>query len=298
MPVDSVDEVIFEPHSINEKGQVAGKLHGRFGRHAALWDRGKMTDLGTLGGPDRRRGGVSEAFGVNNRGEVVGYTDVHLKRPTPTLRHPPFTERHAFVWTRSGGMRDLGVPTIRPSRNFQGSVKGTSDSNASGINDRGDVVGGGTTPHFLSQALLWRRGGRMIPLGEEIGRYGQRSASAVNEKGEIVGWIETAGGSRPFLWRNGRTTLLGGLVGSAQAKDINERGQVVGVSSLGRGGATHAFLWQDGRMHDLNQMIPSSAGWVLEEAVAINDRGQIVCNGYVRGDRNSNRALLLTPVKR
>ena len=48
-----------------------------------------MVDLGTLGGD-------STAFAVNNSGQVVGVSDIS-------------GNRHAFSWTRQGGMVDLGT---------------------------------------------------------------------------------------------------------------------------------------------------------------------------------------------
>jgi uncharacterized membrane protein len=59
------------------------------------------------------------------------------------------------------------------------------------------------------------------------------------------------------------------------------------------GGEIHAFVYLNGQMLDLNNLIDpalESTVGVLHEATGINDRGQIVVNG---GD---NRAYLLTPL--
>ena len=86
---------------------------------------------------------------------------------------------------------------------------------------------------------------------------------------------------------------LGALAGgSSEAYSINNRGEVVGRSAVPSGGH-HAFLFREGRMLDLNDLIPAGAGWVLTEAMDINNDGQIVGNGYLDG---AVRAFLLTPM--
>lgn len=57
---------------------------------------------------------------------------------------------------------------------------------------------------------------------------------------------------------------------------------------------TRAFLWERGKMTDLNTLIPRGSGWKLTEAIDINDRGQIVGMGQFRG---VEQAFLITPVK-
>src|SRR5881398_1538808 len=64
--------------------------------HAFVWNSSTgMTDLGTLGG------NTSYALGINDSGEVVGYSYLADN----------FT-RHAFTWTASGGMVDLGTLAV------------------------------------------------------------------------------------------------------------------------------------------------------------------------------------------
>jgi hypothetical protein len=45
-------------------------------------------------------------------------------------------------------------------------------------------------------------------------------------------------------------------------------------------------------MKDLNKLIPSGSGWVLEQAFAINNAGQIVGTGTINGKEHG---FLLTP---
>jgi probable HAF family extracellular repeat protein len=67
-------------------------------------------------------------------------------------------------------------------------------------------------------------------------------------------------------------TDLGTLGGSqSEAVAINDRGQVIGTSSVASD-RYHAFIWQDGVMTDLG-VLPGQAN---SKAVAINERGQVV----------------------
>jgi probable HAF family extracellular repeat protein len=85
---------------------------------------------------------------------------------------------------------------------------------------------------------------------------------------------------------------LGTLGGSFSGADgINNSGQVVGYSYTASG-QNHGFLWQDGTMSDLNDLIPAGSGWTLYVAWAINNAGQIVGTGSLNGQTH---AFLLTP---
>ena len=48
-------------------------------------------------------------------------------------------------------------------------------------------------------------------------------------------------------------------------------------------------------MVDLNALVDMPPGWILADATAINDAGQIVANGWSL-DQNIQHAFLLTPV--
>ena len=99
---------------------------------------------------------------------------------------------------------------------------------------------------------------------------------------------------------------LGTLPGdtSSQAYKINLSGQVVGASGntftwvYPPGIATlvkgHAILWsKTDEMKDLNTLISSRMGWVLNTAVDINNGGQIIGSGTLTGQV---RGFLLTPI--
>jgi probable HAF family extracellular repeat protein len=87
---------------------------------------------------------------------------------------------------------------------------------------------------------------------------------------------------------------LGTLVGGSrsQAAGINNFDKVVGGSSTSDG-FEHAFLYSDGVMRDLNNLIPANSGWTLTSAEAINGNGSIV--GYGNNPDGLQHAFLLRP---
>ena len=82
---------------------------------------------------------------------------------------------------------------------------------------------------------------------------------------------------------------LGGT--SSYGYSINASGQVTGSASTA-GGISHAFVYSNGVLTDLNDLIPIGLGITLTEARAINDLGQIAANGSV--GTSINHSFLLT----
>jgi probable HAF family extracellular repeat protein len=97
---------------------------------------------------------------------------------------------------------------------------------------------------------------------------GPGAAHAINDAGQVIG----ASGERTFLWQHGVRTDLG----FHRANDINAAGQVVGTYS------ERAGLWQGAVLTDLNDLLPSAWDWVLTNATATNESGQIVGVGVSR----------------
>jgi len=127
----------------------------------------------------------------------------------------------------------------------------------------------------------------------------------INGQGDVVGFSnpdepgDEVGDfiSRAFLWINGAGTAqdLKTLPGDffSQAFAINSRGQVVGVSFGGPNGA-RAFLWQDGVLTNLNDLVDVASD-VLLSAQDINDAGQIT--GRVRDSSTGQiRTFVATPI--
>jgi probable HAF family extracellular repeat protein len=253
---------------VNAKGQAAGwasdslnLVDSQAKIHAVLFDSGKAQDLGTLGGK------ISQAFGLNNNGAVVGVS---------TLADG---KRRAFLW-QNGTMTAL---ENLPDGDF---------SAAYAVNDKGEIAGVAADAKGTRRAVLWRKGEILdlgtLPDGESA------SARAINAQGAVVGFASVRGEIKAFLWQNGTMTDLSELGRDPTAAwDCSERLQVVGSSSIPKG-ERHAFLWQNGTMTDLNTALPAASGWTLVEAHRISRRGQIVGIGLDR--RRQRHAFLLTPL--
>ena len=140
--------------------------------HALLWEKGKATDLGNLGGKTGQAGG-NIAYDINNQGQVVGNSDL-----------PGDTTFHAFLWTRKTGMQDLGT--------LSGDVASFSIS----INNAGSAVGGSLDAKFNPRAFLWEKG-VMTDLNTRILGHSSLyllTGCSINSRGEITGLGVTATG--------------------------------------------------------------------------------------------------------
>jgi probable HAF family extracellular repeat protein len=113
-------------------------------------------------------------------------------------------------------------------------------------------------------------------------------AIAINDNGQIIGgstpgWNLGYHGGDTWMFLvgpRGSITWLGDL-GSGYGGyplALNNSGQVVG-SSLTAANAQHAFLYSNGALQDLNNLIPTTAGLTLTEAVGIDASGRIVAFG-------------------
>jgi len=254
----------FRVVGMNDRGQIVGGILAANGEdHAALWENGRVRDLGTLPG-----GKSSYGASINGKGQVVGSSDTGGKDEdgNPIL--------HAFLW-RDGKMRDLGV--------LPGFARGCW---ANLVNERGQVFGScayapgaGRRAH----AFLWDDG-RMRDLGPF-----PDSPTLFNERGDVAGY-GYGGGFHAFFWADGKMTVLGNLgVKETSAYALNDKGQVVGESRT-KTGARHAFVWENGKMTDLGTL----PGGRNSRADAINNKSQIVGGSVERGYNARSRAVLWT----
>jgi probable HAF family extracellular repeat protein len=212
------------------------------------------------------------ATDINDAGLVTGFLYPH----------------NAVLW-RDGLMIDLSTET------------GWRLREARSINNAGDIVGvcQRQDNHLVGYLL---RDGQVTTL--DVLGSNTHEAQAINEAGQICGSYLRPGSTRPraFLWQNGVAQDLGALGGddaSARAAGMNDAGVVVGISGRSRSGqggpyVPRAFVAQGGVIADLNELaIEGADGWVLHKATAINNLGQVIGQGFLRG---VPRAYLATPL--
>src|SRR5713101_7381718 len=145
--------------------------------HTFEWQKGVVTDLGSLAGPDY----CSEPFWVNDRGEIVGASENGQIDPLLGIN-----QARAVLW-KDGQITDLGS-------------LGGYEVAAFGINNHGQIAGNSTNtipdPYCFfgtvqNRAFLWEHG-QMQDLGTLGGNCAgigviDTTLGAINERGQIVG---------------------------------------------------------------------------------------------------------------
>lgn len=272
---------------INARGQAAVVLEDDDGyQRAVLYEKGKLTDLGSLGGK------FSDAKAINDKGQIIGsartgegkwraflFDRVHGMRALGTLggrssygmainqqgvavgfADTGNDQWHAFVETADGTLKDLGT-------------LGGKVSYASGINSHGQVVGTAALPDGWRHAFLYDPVDGMVDLGTLGGRLS--SATAINDHGVIVGASETKDRRWHAFVYDGKSMVdLGAKIGYGDsfANDINSAGHVVGTVLVND--ERMSFVWRD------NKMTVHRGGLGLHLTNSINDKGLVVGATY------------------
>jgi probable HAF family extracellular repeat protein len=204
----------------------------------------RLIDLGTLGGPQAGQGNGPY---LSESGLVAGTADTAVPdlfgpNQSGAFNGDPFVQ-HTLIW-RNGAVSDLGA---------LGPQSATNSSYPNGINARGDEAGisnNGTidplTRTAETEAVLWKDG-QIINLGTFGGNEGQ--AFALNNHDQVVGFAANTTPD-PF-------------------------------SMEGWGVQARAFLWQNGRLHDLGTL-----GGADSNADFVNDRGQVAGVSYTNSVPN------------
>jgi probable HAF family extracellular repeat protein len=305
-------------YALNNAGVAAGTSSGPTAAIAVMFSGGKTTSISTL------QGSVSVATAINGSDQIVGwnsfnsspnfdpqaflYSTRSMKNINSPSLFPSGTEAlgingsgvvvgtgyltasnfHAFLYS-GGQMKDIGP-------------HGAYQASAVAINTAGQIVGGYSLTSGAAGEFLYSNGQittlPVPPVSSGV------SAFAISDNGVIVGAVYFSSGAPAHAARfsNGVWTDLGAIRGavSSTAKAVNIAGQIVGTAVFAqtqyhppKPGKRVPFIATTSGLVDLNTLIPSGTGFILTDAVGINDSGQILCDA--NNASGNGHAVLLTP---
>jgi probable HAF family extracellular repeat protein len=160
---------------------------------------------------------------INNVGQVVGQN----------------AQKHAFIWSKADGMRDLGT-------------LGGAESFANDVNDSGVVVGWSIDLKGKKKSFKWTKEIGWVNLDAETSLEG--AAEAVNNLGTIVGWRTNGTVTKSARWTEGNPqwlTIFDSETVNHKSLGINEQGVIVGITLNSSGDLVDSFYY-DGTLGTSN----------------------------------------------
>ena len=261
--------------------------------HSVLWHQGSIQDLSVAA----RTANTSmlEFRRINDQGLAVGY---HIAADG-------MGSGVAASWSESGGLTLLGSEFsygIARDVNNRGVIVGEDNGWATiwhngvatmlagglngaayDINEGGLVVGTALDEQGLLRAALWDKDSLTL-LNQLPSEFSTLSgATAVNERGEVVGYSERIGegpdGMAAVLWRDGVAIDLNTQVETFDgwrlitANGINDAGQVIGEAT-NAAGVRRAFVLTPTSIPEASTWASMSLGLVLMCGVLRRQRGR------------------------
>jgi probable HAF family extracellular repeat protein len=242
-----------------------------------LWQPpGFISALPTLGGDN------GFATGINNKGQVIGWAETSYE--DPTCNPPQVLQFLPYVY-------DVHTAKISALQVYPGD----SDGTANALNDKGQMagisgicsnaVGGASAIH----AVFWPdQNSTPINMGN-LGGMAWNTPTSMNRKGEVVGFGNPSGDQNApfnpiaFYWSQSTGMLNLGTLDpfpNSIAYAINHKGVIVGQALNLSTGASHAFIYKDGFMTDLNSLMIGHKSLTLLYANDVDDNGVIVGGAY------------------
>ena len=226
---------------------------------------GQMTDVGPID-PSKPFGDIK----INIHGDIIGFA---LANGDAAINH-------------RGKLIDLG------------SLAGLGSA-ARALNDQDQVVGysavSSTGSSQVVHAFLVKHG-KMMDIGtlggadsvaNDINARRSRRRLAHHQRSRARFPVPQGSHARPGHARRA----------SIRCRHINNKGQVVG-GSLVSGSVTHGFLYNRGKMIDLNSLLPANSGFVIVNAQDINNRGQIAAQAISTNPNDPTQYVVILNPKR
>ena len=152
-----------------------------------------------------------------------------------------------------------------------------------------------------SDAFSWASGSSVVDLSTEYfavpGQVARAVANLQNPSSgfDIVGYYTLNNGAQAFAITNNVLEDLSSGYQDSWAYALNDQDQIVGAWASQPNGTHHALYWLNGQNYDLNTLLPSGSGWVLNDAVSIDQDGLIVGNGSYQGTPSAFAAYAPAP---
>jgi probable HAF family extracellular repeat protein len=226
----------------------------------------KLIDIPALGGPNSSFGvGGYTSRIINSQGTAIAQADTPIPDPFSLVGFD-FLVNHPVQW-RNGVLTDLGaLPGVNSGFAFWVNSRGW----VAGLSENGQIDRATGFPE--TTAVLWKDG-EIIELGTLGGTVS--SANAVNNRGQVVGGALNA---IPDPFSATFTQCPPCIFETFPFYFFPVTTQ------------SHAFLWQDGNMHDLGTLGgPDSVAWF------VNESGQVAGQSTIDSIPNANGLLTVDP---
>jgi probable HAF family extracellular repeat protein len=262
--------------------------------YAFLWQDGSFTNLGSLPGTNNSLSTWISSNGIAAGGSENGQID-------PSVAGLP--EFSAVIWqadkiTNLGMLPQGGYQSIAVSVNSRREVAGIATNlvpDANSLAPSNPNLWPGIPYGYQLRAFFWDAKNGMQDLGT-LGTGTDAQAIQINERGQVIGesYTSSAPGacygiaSGAFIWDRAQGMVdLGSFGGTCTlANDLNNRGEVVGLSFTAGDSNQRAFLWENGSFRDLGGSPGEFTG-----AAAINEAGAAAGFTYLAGDTLLHAAL-------
>lgn len=278
--------------SLNDDGKIAGTVFDENDvGHPFVWDKENGANL------------VSDLIGCGSSSTMLTHINVRGQLLGNVIG--PDRKRHPFFWSQPTGMVRFSTP-------------GSPYFQVCDLNNKGQVVGNLALEPDVIQPKVWSEKSGMEDFRIQDGMKGW--VASINDEGVVFGGVMTPDRQRHFFeWTaDAGLTIIGTMEDATEAVlvDVNTHGEAVGGWRVGFGrpappwwqmkGLEYLEKWfgleirerwaiylEDGVLYDLNNLIDPNSGWLLLEAMAINDQGQVTGLGTKDGE---DHVFLLTPI--
>lgn len=261
---------------LNDSGMVIGTLafHDTVGGRGFYWTEGGGTQLlGAIEGDVQNS--WSTAHDINNAGIIVGQSS---------------TPSDNMIFAKGYYYQGGSFTAIDPWGT--GAIGNGADSTCLKITDSNLILGAATDYEEFAGAAA----GFILPVGgEKLKLYYEIAAgtslyagSAMNASRTIVGgnYYDTEGQNTLVgsIYRNGTVTAIGKAHPNSTTTNafaINSKGVIVGEAIDPDSAGYRAFIYRNGRIEWLENLLPCDSGWYLRAASDISDTGYITGHGWL-----------------